>query len=346
MEKILKRAKIAAVLSAVIIGLVVSYGCNLIKGEKGGGQISIYVEDTFSGEALSSIPVTIECSDGERVEGVTSEGQVNFEIEQAAECKIMVNISNASGSANSQYIPSIFERVQLSGGQQLRIDIVKEVDLNPEGIDWRGILQTYRGSDNANKGFVNQRWNSQPERWIVYDPHGCLKKYADPKDNPVFNSIMTAFNAIEEYTSGFIKAPSKDEVEIVYKRETLPFWAIGFVITEHESWAMDDEDSSGVVIIRSAAGAGYGSSFSVYNMISEAVSSVQGGDNEYHYPVSDHFDSVFFGDVVGIENNKVKLLERDRKWGMFNYRKRKPGDKMPYPCPYNGRLCEIRKLNQ
>ena len=161
----------------------------------------------------------------------------------------------------------------MSGGEYIEIDIVRKDFLNPDGYNWKDLLDAYRGRNNANKGYINQRWVKQPDKWIVYDPHGYLKKSSDPKNNPIFDNIMQGFRAIQEYTNGFIQAPSKDEVEIRYKEERTPDGAISFKITDGEAFAFEEENSNDE-IIRSGVGAG---PYAFYDPMGELVSSVSRG---------------------------------------------------------------------
>ncbi len=104
------------------------------------------------------------------------------------------------------------------------------------------IVGAYRGRGN---GGLNQVWVTKPEKWIVYDPNNVLKQYSDPKNNEVFNNIMEGFRAIEDYTNGFIIAPSKDKVEINNDPNySLPDGAISFEITDGDAYAGDFVNSN------------------------------------------------------------------------------------------------------
>ncbi len=278
-----------------------------------GGRVKVIVTDTYTGESLSGIPVVVDGSFG-RLEGVTEGGEYSFEIEGPERLRIRVNFSNSKSSYNGLYIPSEYV-VGVTGDYIAYYDIVKERDLNPYGYDWKQLLKAYRGLR------VNQVWVKQPEKWVVYDPHGYLKKYEDKRRNPIFDNIMAGFRAIEEYTNGFIRAPPRDDVEIVSSTN----WAdnvIYFEITDGRAYAGDKENSNNE-IIRSRAGAGYDASIS---FVSELVSSVQGGDNEASV------DAVFMSGSIN---------DMDRKWGDFNYNKRSPGDS--FKLNYEGyRVVETR----
>ncbi len=284
-----------------------------------GGRVKVIVTDTFSGESLSGIPVVVDGSFG-RVEGVTEGGEFSFDIDKPERLRIRVNFSNSKSAYNGLYIPSEYV-FGVTGDYIAYYDIVKERDLNPYGYDWKQLLDAYRGRGD-DEHHINAVWVKQPEKWVVYDPHGYLKKYEDKRRNPIFDNIMAGFRAIEEYTNGFIRAPHRDDVEIKGEEERIPDGAIGFVITDGDAWALDDANSNNE-IIRSGAGArgthlGY--------IIGELCASVQGGDNE------SFVDTVFDGNPM----NKL-----DKIWGDFNYNKRSPGDS--FKLNYEGyRVVETR----
>ncbi len=277
-----------------------------------GERVKIIVRDTFSGESLSGIPVVVEGSFG-RIEGVTEGGEYSFEVEKPENLRIKVNFSCSKRDYNSLYIPSEHE-IAITGDYIFEYDIVKESDLNPYGYNWKELISAYRGCR------VNQVWVKQPEKWVVYDLHHYLKKYSDIRNNPIFDNIMAGFRAIEEYTNGFIRAPSRDDVIIVEKgdgRENV----IYFEITDGDAWETEQVNSNNE-IIRSGAGAGYDASIS---FVLELVSSVQEGDNDSYYGVF----------------NTGHIDDLDRRWGKFNYHLRKPGDS--FKLNYEGyRVVETR----
>ncbi len=239
----------------------------------------------------------------------TSDDTGNYEImigKERGYFKIYVNFDKAK----SEYIPSIMTGdkgpIHLVGNEdgervEINIDIVKFKDLNPDGYNWRELLNAYRG----NLIGLNEVWTKRPDRFIVYDPHNVLKQYNDPKRNPVMDNIRVGFKAAEQYSCGVVKAPSLDEIEIKYET---PHWSDGdmcFEITDGDAY--ETETGEHYEITRSAAGA---PPLDDVDTISEIVSSIQGGDNEGRAP------AVFL-------SGKIRLY--DRIWGKFNYKLREPG---------------------
>ena len=283
-----------------------------------GGPVYISVDDTFSGQQLD-VPVDIECG-GMVYEKKTEGGMLKFDIDKPEQCTIKVNFSNSLANKNDDYIPAVLENAGLQAEDNIHIDIVKKQDLNPKGYSWKDLLNAYRGGVSPG---INQVWVKQPEKWVVYDPHHVLKGYSDPKHNEVFNNIMEGFKAIEEYTNGFIRAPSRDKVEIRYDGMA-PDYSINFTITSGDAYEKDYANSNDE-LIRSGAGCMYDNPG---YMIGELCASVQGGDNE------SGSEPVF---------NTGKMTETDRIWGRFNYIKREPGSIMVLDGPY-GHLYEIREI--
>jgi len=306
----------------------INYGCKKHNDivNPVGGPVRVYVEDTFTNSSLNDIPVTLECN-GNVMEGKTSGGIVTFDLDNVYTCNIKINFSNSQASRDNDYVASVVERMGLTGGEDINIDIVRKDDINPSGYNWKELLNVYRGRDNR-PDYTNQVWVKQPEKWVVYDPHGYLKQYADKKNNPIFNNIMKGFKAIQEYSNGFIKAPSRTEVEIRYETKHWVENGVFFEITDGRAYEADDENSNDE-IIRSGAGARY---TGCYDMFGELVSSVQGGDNE-----GGSFESVVGGTGY--------VTEIDKIWGNFNYYKRKPGDKFFLDGEY-GHLYEVRKIDK
>ncbi len=303
-------------LKAIGLGfLSVFIGCkdSSVNPVEVGGRVKVIVSDTFSGESLSGIPVVVDGSFG-RLEGVTEGGEFSFDIEGPERLRIRVNFSNSKGAYNGLYIPSEYV-FGVTGDYIAYYDIVKERDLNPYGYDWKQLLKAYRGLR------VNQVWVKQPEKWVVYDPHGYLKKYEDKRRNPIFDNIMAGFRAIEEYTNGFIRAPSRDDVIIRFEDSNVEENVIYFDITDGRAFETEQVNSNNE-IIRSGAGT---PGETRTGTIMELVSSVQGGDNDSYYGVF----------------NTGYVDELDRKWGDFNYNKRSPGDS--FKLNYEGyRVVETR----
>ena len=141
---------------------------------------------------------------------------------------------------------------------------------------------------------------------------------------------MQGFKAIQEYTDGFIKSPPRDKVEIRYVEEKIPQGTIGFIITDGEAWAFDEENSYDE-IIRSGAG-----TTARYDTSGELCASVQGGDNESY--------------LTTIFDGGQKFKDIDKIWGKFNYKKREPGSRILSPQwgnlnPY-GFLFETRSWDE
>ena len=188
------------------------------------------------------------------------------------------------------------------------------------GCDEKGGIKEIIGAMRG--AMQNQVWVKQPSRWIIYDPLGKLKEYSNPKDNPIFNNIMEGFEAIQEYTNGFIKAPSEDKVEIRYEEHKWVDNGIFFEITDGRAYAGEKVNSNNE-IYSSGAGASGRSPPS-----GETCASVQGGDNEGAIP------TVFDGQPMN---------DLDRIWGLFNYTKRRPGEELILNGSH-GHLYEERRL--
>ena len=286
-----------------------------------GGEVVISVTSTFHGNSLNNIPVTFECV-GFTYEAKTQGGISRVQLDDVKTCNIKINFANSQATKNENYIPAVIEETPLTGGENIEIDLAERNILNPNGqYRWKDLLDAYRGRDHIDG--VNQVWTNQPSRWVVFDPNRILKGYPDPKNNPLFENIMAGFRAIEEYTNGFIQAPSRDEVEIRYTEEKFVNFMIAFVITDGEKWELD-VGSTGGDILRSGAATDPGDGKSVIEML---TASVQGGDNK--------------GNVGVFNSGEIKPI--DKTWGRFNYFKRKPGDKFYLNGPY-GHLYEVRKI--
>ena len=279
-------------------------------------SIRVYVSDTFDNGSLDNIPVTLECG-GIVYDKVTRGGFTRIDLDNPANCTLKVNFSNQAGTQNSEYIPSVIENLTLTGGNDIRIDIVRKSYLNPEGYKWKDLIDAYRG---RNKGGVNQVWTKQPSRWIVGDPNHVLDKYPDKYNNPIMDNIMKGFDAIQEYTNGFIIAPPRDKIEI-YNGTTPSGNVIAFEITDGRAYEDEDVNSNNE-IYNSWAGT---SGRSKEGTIMELTSSVQGGDND---------------STVGVFNTG-KISPLDKTWGEFNYNKREPGSKIVLNGQY-GHLYELR----
>ena len=325
-----------------IIVILVMFFFSCREEEKGPEirSIRIYgkVTDTFSGKILSGVQVVVKDSNGNEYE-VRSDEEGRYEVrlsyeyeegepgKDGAYIKIYYNFDHGK----EDYLPSVLTK---NGGEskdsvstmfkverdtEINMDLVKKDDLflkefiqeimeeagcdEKEGI--KGIMKAMRGGYNGARNCV---WVTQPERWIIYDPLGKLKEFDDPKDNYIFRNIMEGFRAIEEYTDGFIKAPTKDKVEIIYDDGRTPDGALSFNITDGEAFE-GEEINSNSEIIRSAAGAGWDG-----DIIQELTSSVQGGDNDGY---------------VGVFNEGV-IKQIDKVWGKFSYKKREPGSAVAY----------------
>jgi len=298
----------------IMLSLIV-INCNIIKDT---GPIRIYgkVYDTFSGEIIRGVDVKVKVSDGIEY-NVETDDRGEWEVIIEGGSNIYVKIYINFEKNKEEYISSVVCRkgeesdgsntyIMLEEDREIDVDIVKKQDLNINGDSWEDLIHAYRG---RNGGGINQVWVKQPEKWVVYDPNHVLDKYSDPKNNEVFNNIMEGFRAIQEYTNNFIKAPSRDEVEIRY--ETIHWVENGilFEITDGEAYAVEDTNTNDE-IYQSGAGA---SGRSAKGAGGELCASVQGGDNE------SGIDTVFDGN---------EITELDRIWGNFNYNKREPGSRM------------------
>ncbi len=311
------------------------------------------ITDTFTGKPISGVDVKVKVRNGGEYE-TESDDNGNYELTvdrngietQSFLLKIYYNFSRAK----SDYIPSVLTKLgeesdevssyaNIKEDTKIDMDLVKKYDIFlkdtikylkdrlsvDEETAIEEIILAYRGQELSG---LNQVWVKKPEKWVVYDPRGVLKQYSDPKHNEIFNNIMEGFKAIQEYTDEFIKAPSRDKVEIRYETIHWVDNGIFFEITDGEAWAADDENDYDE-IIRSGAGAGPNG-----DIIYELTSSVQGGDN-------DGYVGVF---------NKGSISKLDKVLGKFNYKKREPGNRLISPHwtnrnPY-GFLFETRSWDE
>ncbi len=292
------------------------------------------VTDTFTGEPIEGVLVSVRSFDGEEFETKTDEdGKYEIRLSKTGSYIVFVNFDKGK----PDYIPSVMTKngeyneessenfIPISSERfKVDIDIVKKYDIFLKSVinefiseckeeckidigedeAMVEILASYRGHDYD---YTNQVWVKQPEKFIVYDPHGYLKDYEDERRNPIFDNIMEGFKAIEEYTSGVIKAPKRDGVEIKYETKHWEDGQVVFEITDGRAFEGESVNDYNE-IVRSGAGArgthlGY--------IIGELCASVQGGDNE------SLIHEVVFS--TGI------MREQDRIWGKFNYKKREPG---------------------
>ncbi len=304
-------------LSSLLLLLPACKKASSVDNSPVGGPVYLRVDDTFSGQPLD-VPVNIECG-GMVYEKKTEGGNLTFEIDKPEQCTIKVNFSNSLANKNDDYIPAVLENAGLQGEDNIHIDIVKKQDLNPKGYSWKDLINAYRGKELDG---LNQVWVKQPEKWVVYDPHHKLDEYKDKYHNEVMNNIMEGFKAIEEYTNGFIRAPSRDKVEIRYDGMA-PDYSINFTITSGDAYEKDYANSNDE-LIRSGAG-----TTARYDTSGELCASVQGGDNE--------------SAIITVFDGGHELNEVDRIWGRFNYKKREPGSRIVLDGSY-GHLYEIRKL--
>ncbi len=306
---------------ASVIGLsLISYNCkkhNIVPTPVG-GPVHVYVTDTETDSPLDNIPISVNCG-GQIYEGKTSNGMYKFDVSGPVHCDVKVNFSNSVQERDKERLPSITKQVAFVGNDDFNIDIVREAYLNPDGYNWRELLNAYRG----NLIGLNEVWTKRPDRFIVYDPHNVLKQYNDPKRNPVMDNIMKGFRAADEYSCGVVRAPSLDEIEIKYEKS---HWSNGdmfFEITDGEAYEEEFVDNNEI----KRSGAGGGPYALTQNFVSEIVSSIQGGDNE--------------GDVPCIFGANVHLTEQDKNWGRFNYKQREPGSQVVVDGEF-GHLYEVR----
>ena len=294
------------------------------------------ITDTFTGKPISGVDVKVKVRNGGEYDTESDENG-NYELtvdrngieSQSFLLKVYYNFSRAK----SDYIPSVLtksgdENDEVSSyflikeDTKIDMDLVKKYDIflkdtikylkerlsvNEESaID--EIILAYRGQDRIG---TNQVWVKKPEKWVVTDPNHVLDQYSDKRHNEVFNNIMQGFKAIQEYTDGFIKAPSRDKV-IIVNGGSISGDYIYFEITAGKAWEADSANEYNE-IIRSGAGTGPSPSSDVY--IEELTSSVQGGDN-------DGYVGVF---------NEGSISKLDKVLGKFNYKKREPGNRLISP---------------
>ncbi len=324
----------------IVMGLILfSVSCK--QGEEAPKIITIKiygtVKDTFSGEVLSGVQVLLKTSEGEEYEVRTDEGgEYEFELQTEEGKGVLIKLYFNFDRARPSYIPSVITKngeesdspttfIQITESTRIDNDLVKKYDIflknfiNDVMKEWNNIteedvivdiINAYRGRRN---GGVNQVWVSKPEKWIVYDPNNVLKQYSDPKNNEVFTRIMEGFRAIEEYTNGFIIAPSKDKVEINNDPNySLPDGAISFEITDGDAYEGDFVNSNNEIYKSGAGAYPLWDSKEKSDTLAELVSSVQGGDSEA-------------GRWIPVVFMSGSINYMDRLWGKFNYKKREPG---------------------
>ncbi len=354
LEGKVKRTKVLFSLVLVLI-LIFYFGCSEEGSIMDEVKPVVYgkVTDTFTGEPIEGVEVKVVDAEGSEYATKTDkEGKYRIELSEIVSAIIMVNFDE--GKPN--YIPSMvtkdgeYDENSVSNyipineeNFEVNIDIVKKYEIfwrsvldliieqrreygedigEDEAI--KSILDAYRGRDLPS---LNQVWVRQPEKFIVYDPHGYLRDYEDERRNPIFDNIMEGFKAIEEYTSGVIKAPNRDDVEIKYETKHWEDGQVVFEITDGEAWAGESVNDYNE-IIRSGAGT---RGRSAIGAAGELIASVQGGDNE------SALDTVFDGNPMN---------DYDRLWGRFNYKKREPGAGFVLDKSLYGFIFETRSYDE
>lgn len=213
-------------------------------------------------------------------------------------------------------VPSVFERVDVRVATEVAVDLASASrlfdgpTLRP-GIEPKHLIETYRGRGNLGR---NQVWRSQPRRYIVSDPFGRLSAFPDAKANAEFDYILRAFAAVNDYTNGYLRVPSQDEIEITSADRSYTSYGAGEFVIRVASGGLESERLVGDEIVASWV-QGNTNIPGALTLQSEMVSAVQGGDSESE-PYGGH----------GMRNGPVNAI--DRTWGLLNYWKRKPGDRM------------------
>jgi hypothetical protein len=268
-------------------------------------SVTVNATDTFSGNTLS-VDFTLEGC-GQRLTGRT--GAATIQATPCARSVIRVNMTSDNQMSDDDYVPSIYDDLNISGSFELTTDLPRSAILFG-AIEPKWTIEVYRGRRNAG---LNQVWRTQPETWIVSDPNGILGG-GEPKLSSHFNNIMTGFAAVEDYTRGFIRAPPRESVEITTSRLGASGGQFVFTVNAGQEGPGAGSQIFDDVIVASFSRSRT-ESFTLGNLTGEMISSVQGGENESDSYINN-----------GFRSRPINAL--DRIWGEFNYWKRKPGDKI------------------
>ncbi|MFN7916900.1 MAG: hypothetical protein U0Q55_16265 [Vicinamibacterales bacterium] len=216
---------------------------------------------------------------------------------------------------SSQLVPSIYSNYTIAGDTTLTTDLPSWEKLfkpaSHPNLEPKHFIEAYRGRGNQG---VNQTWRTQPSKYVVSDPNGRLSQYADPRQNPEFDYIIRAFEAVNDYTRGFLRVPDRGEIEITAQNRDHTTLREGEFLIKISSGGNEWEMRRNNEIIASYA-LGNTDVANAFTLQSEMVSAVQGGDSESE-PYSRN----------GMRNARV--LDIDRVWGEFNYQKRRNGEKI------------------
>ncbi|MCJ7483696.1 MAG: hypothetical protein MUO31_12120 [Thermodesulfovibrionales bacterium] len=268
------------------------------------------LKETFSSTALSGIPV-YAVGGGKTFTG-TTDGSGYYSVKvPSGNYSVLFNISDTNVIGSGGYVPSKLSGVSVNGVKTVDLDLAEYAVLFPVPANAAEIIQIYRGRDMNG---INKRWDHTPADFIAYIPPSFTLD-ATGKAN-----ILKAYDWIRQYSDNFIQAPSDiTKVDIRY--------------TDHPDYTNSANDNvdldSLIYAAKNIAGAKewfdgnkikrsifFTSPDDLKNLRGEGVESIQGGDNESDLGTS---ASVFAG---------RNITPLDLKWGKFNYRLRKPGERI------------------
>ncbi|MCJ7483485.1 MAG: hypothetical protein MUO31_11020 [Thermodesulfovibrionales bacterium] len=257
------------------------------------------LKETFSSAALSGIPV-YAVGGGKTFTGTTdATGHYSVKV-PSGNYSVLFNISDTSVIGSRGYVPSKLSGVSVNGVKTVDLDLAEYAALFPNPADAAEVIKAYRGRmENG----VNKRWDHSPTNFVAYEVPGFTLNEAN---------LLQAYDWIRQYTDGFINAPAS-MANVTVKKQVFNVNSMDSdaVMYYTSSDAGASEWFNGNSITRSVFNA---HPSDARNVRGEGAACIQGGDNE----------SPAFGTIFG--GHQIKPL--DLKWGKFNYKHRKPGEKI------------------
>lgn len=303
-----------ALLGAAAIGAGIYF---LTKKKSEENQVDEFTADgtvtaSFSGAALAGIPVYFV--GGGKTFTATTDGAGHFAAKiPNGTYSILYNISDANVIGDKTYIPSKLSGVSVNSNKTINMDLAEYAILFPVPSEAVEVRKAYRGTDLDG---VNKRWDHNPTVFVAYVASGFKLNEAN---------LLEAYKRITKYTDGFIQAPTSMANVIVKNQDPDPDNLEKDAVIFYTQAPGAAENIEGNVIVRSFFDSDPNNKDTMY---AEAPASVQGGNNE-----SKIIRTIFDGEPI---------TSRDLNWGKFNYRLRKPGERIYFVSGNDA--CEDRIL--
>ncbi|MFN7914245.1 MAG: hypothetical protein U0Q55_02820 [Vicinamibacterales bacterium] len=282
-------------------------------GDRGPADVTFAARanETFTGRSLS-VDYVLE-GNGRKYVGKTDRDPIQVPT-GAYTLRIGMNAGNQAST--DALVPAVYEGFTISASREFTTDLASYSTLFSSiqlgNIDPRWVIEVYRGRGNQG---INQVWRNQPTKFVLADPSNVLGAHANARSNPDFDKVLAGFESVNQYSGGFLRVPSKDEIEIVSANRRVSDAVRGeFLVNILPTAALEAEVRVNNEIVTSFAQGPTRASAGLA-LQSEMLSSVQGGDSE-----SDGYSN------NGMRNRPMNDL--DRVWGDFNYNRRSPGDRI------------------